>query len=142
MSQTIRVRACLAVIHDSRILLVPHYDTDEGPVQWSIPGGTVAYGESLARRPGGSSGRRRASRPVSPGCWTSAKRSAPRSPGIASPSPFRGTVTGSETRPEAGHRCGAKVPRWFSLAEIETVRYHPREAVRKALAILASRRTL
>jgi len=47
LSGEIRVRACLAVVQDGRVLLVPHYDTDVGPVQWVIPGGRMKYGERL-----------------------------------------------------------------------------------------------
>jgi len=43
----IRIRVGVAVVQDSRILLVPHYDTDAGPVQWCIPGGRLELGESL-----------------------------------------------------------------------------------------------
>ena len=38
---TIRLRVGVVVIEDGRILLVPHYDTDVGPVQWCIPGGRL-----------------------------------------------------------------------------------------------------
>jgi hypothetical protein len=33
MNDYIRVRVCLAVVDDGRLLLVPHYNTDAGPVQ-------------------------------------------------------------------------------------------------------------
>ena len=47
MNESIRVRACLAVVDNGRILLVPHYDTDQGEVQWTIPGGRVEFGEPI-----------------------------------------------------------------------------------------------
>jgi hypothetical protein len=28
-------------MRDGKILLVPHFDTDAGPVQWDIPGGGI-----------------------------------------------------------------------------------------------------
>lgn len=37
----------VAVVQDGRILLVPHYDTDAGPIQWCVPGGRLEPGESL-----------------------------------------------------------------------------------------------
>jgi hypothetical protein len=42
-----RVRAYIAVVGDGRILLVPHYDTDRGPVQRNLRGGRVRLGEPL-----------------------------------------------------------------------------------------------
>jgi 8-oxo-dGTP pyrophosphatase MutT (NUDIX family) len=45
--EEIRVRVALAVVKGSRVLLVPLYDTDAGPVQWCLPGGRLCFGESL-----------------------------------------------------------------------------------------------
>ncbi len=44
---SIRLRACVAVIENGKILLVPHFNTDVGPIQWHIPGGGVEFGETL-----------------------------------------------------------------------------------------------
>lgn len=44
---SIRLRACVAVIENGKILLVPHFNTDVGPIQWHIPGGGVEFGEML-----------------------------------------------------------------------------------------------
>jgi ADP-ribose pyrophosphatase YjhB (NUDIX family) len=43
------MRACLAAVRDGRILLVPHYDPEAGPVQWKVPGGSVRLGESVRK---------------------------------------------------------------------------------------------
>jgi ADP-ribose pyrophosphatase YjhB (NUDIX family) len=47
MSDSIRIRVCLAIVNDGKVLLVPHYNTDAGAVQWIVPGGRVEFGESL-----------------------------------------------------------------------------------------------
>ncbi len=48
MAETIRVRACLAVVEAGKLLLVPHYQTDAGvDVQWNLPGGKVEFCEGL-----------------------------------------------------------------------------------------------
>ena len=48
MSETIRVRACMAVVEAGTLLLVPHYQTDAGvDVQWNLPGGRVELLEAL-----------------------------------------------------------------------------------------------
>lgn len=41
------VRAALVVVENNHILLVPNYDTNEGPVLWVLPGGRVEFGERL-----------------------------------------------------------------------------------------------
>lgn len=41
---TICVRAGIAAFEGDKILLVPHYDTDAGPAQWTIPGGLLFAG--------------------------------------------------------------------------------------------------
>lgn len=52
---------------------------------------------------------------------------------------FSGHITGGVPAPEAGHRYGNEVPRWFSVAEIATVEYHPKSTVEKALGICEQR---
>ena len=46
---SIRLRSCVAVIEKDSILLVPHFNTDVGPIQWHIPGGGVEFGETLTQ---------------------------------------------------------------------------------------------
>ena len=46
MNKTIELRACVAAVHDNKILLVPHGDADGEPVLWRIPGGDLRSGES------------------------------------------------------------------------------------------------
>src|SRR5690606_7572582 len=47
MNGQIHVRACLIVVQQHKILLVPHFNTDVGPVQYNLPGGRVEFGEAL-----------------------------------------------------------------------------------------------
>lgn len=46
MTQAIRVRASIAVVHEGRILLTPHIRFDR-PILWHIPGGGVDFCEGL-----------------------------------------------------------------------------------------------
>jgi len=135
MDDIIRIRACLAVVQEGRILLVPHYDTDVGPVQWVIPGGRVEFGESLHgtalrefQEETGLQAQVVGLLDVSEVIW-------PEKPWHSITITFSGRVTGGELAPEAGHRYGQKTPRWFSMAEIGAVEYHPQSAVKKALGI-------
>jgi len=139
LSGEIRVRACLAVVQGGRILLAPHYDTDVGPVQWVIPGGRVGFGERLEesalREFQGETGLQ--AQVI--GLLDVSEVVLLEKPYHSITITFSGTITGGAPAPEAGHRYGQKTPRWFSVAEIGTVEYHPQRAVEKALGICEQR---
>ena len=133
--ETIRIRVGIAVVADGRILLVPHYDTDAGPVQWCVPGGRLAPGESLQE---------------------AAKREFVEETGLLVEScrlldvsevilpersyhsitiTFSGAVVGGQIRSEPGHQYGDKTPRWLSREELASSAYHPEGTIEKALAL-------
>ncbi len=126
----IRVRACLVVIQNSKILLVPHFDTDAGPIQYNLPGGGVEFGETL---------RESALREFEEETGYQATcgdlldlyehhRADWHSITIA----FWGTIIGGEARAEQT-QWGERLPRWFSAEELANVPYHPRPLIRKAM---------
>jgi len=134
-SDVIRIRACLAVLQDGRILLVPHYDTDAGPVQWVIPGGRVKYSERLEEAALREFQEETGLQARVVGLLDVSEVVLPERPWHSITITFSGHITGGAPAPEAGPRYGKKVPRWFSVAEIGTVEYHPKSAVQKALDI-------
>jgi ADP-ribose pyrophosphatase YjhB (NUDIX family) len=130
----IRLRASIAVVHEGRILLVPHYNTDAGPVQWVIPGGRVTFGERLE-----DAARREFREETGLDALITSLLDAsevilPERAWHSVTMVFSGTLAGGRLAPEPGHRFGEKVPRWFSWAELQGVPYHPRQGVEKALA--------
>jgi 8-oxo-dGTP diphosphatase len=131
----IRIRACLAVIHEGRILLVPHYDTDAGPVQWNLPGGKVEFGESIQQC---------AIRELEEETGITAKIVRllevneiiiPEKPWHSITISYLGEFTGGELKSEAGHPHGKKYPRWFTAEELHQVKYHPIPAINIAMGI-------
>jgi hypothetical protein len=46
---------------------------------------------------------------------------------------YTGGITGGELTPEVDHPYGEKKPRWFSVADLESIAYHPTQVVQKAL---------
>ena len=129
----IRIRVGVAAVQDGRILLVPHYDTDAGLVQWCVPGGRLEPGESMV-------GAARREFEEETGLRVERYRLLDVSEVILPESSyhsititFTGAVQKGQIRPEPGHRYGIKTPRWLSREELSSLAYHPESAVQKAL---------
>jgi|GEM_PF-1162498 len=134
MDDDIRVRACLAVVKNGRILLVPHYATDVGPVQWNLPGGRVRFEESLTetarrefREETGLEARVLRLLDVS-------EIILPERPWHSITVTFAGEVLGGKLTAEAGHLYGTKAPHWLAAEELREKAYHPRSAIEAALS--------
>ncbi len=139
MTDSIRVRVCLAVVDDGKLLLVPHYKTDAGPVQWVVPGGRVEFGEGLWEAAVREFYEGTGLHATVTGLLHISEVILPDRPYHSITISFSGVVGEGELKPEADHPYGAKVPRWFSAAEVRTVKYHPEKTVEKALGISAAR---
>lgn len=135
MSDVIRIRASLAVVQDNKILLVPHYDTDVGSLQWLIPGGRVRFGESLRQAALREFCEESSLQARITGLLDVSEVILPQKAWHSITVTFRGTIASGELASEAAHRYGHKMPRWFSAQELQAVHYHPKKAVEKALGI-------
>jgi 8-oxo-dGTP diphosphatase len=133
MRDSIRVRVGLAVVDDGRLLLVPHHGTDAGDVQWVVPGGKLNFGESLHDAAVREFFEETGLQAEVTGLLQVSEVILPERPYHSVTVSFSGIVAGGALRPEADHPYGEKVPRWFTVEEVATVKYHPEQAVEKAL---------
>ena len=133
MEEEIRIRACLAVVRDGQILLVPHYGTDAAPVQWTIPGCRGAFAEGLRAAALREFEEETSLQAEITGLLDVSEVILPERLWHSITVTFSGYVTGGTLAPEAGHRHGRKMPRWFSATTIGGVPIHPERTVRKAL---------
>jgi len=135
MCNTIRLRVCLAVVEKDRILLVPHYLTDSGAVQWLVPGGEIGFGESLKEAVIREFFEETGFRAEVIRLLNVSEVIRPKRGYHSITISFSGNVLGGRLQSEANHPYGEKVPRWFSAAELKAVKYHPEKTVEIALGI-------
>jgi len=136
----IRVRACVAVIQEGKILLVPHYHINGEETRWYIPGGGVEYCEAM---------RDAATREFleETGLHTHIDRLIDVSEGIEPETPYHGiTITflghivGGLLKAENNHfsaQYGDKTPRWFSHDEVQHNECRPLSGIQAAFALLS-----
>jgi len=129
----IRIRVGVAVVQGERILLVPHYDTDAGPVQWCIPGGRLEPGESLEEAAKREFEEETGLRVQDCHLLDLSEVILPERDYHSITITFCGTVEGGDLRSEPNHRHGDKTPRWLSREELQQLAYHPQSAVETAL---------
>jgi ADP-ribose pyrophosphatase YjhB (NUDIX family) len=132
---SIRIRSCLSVVVDDKLLLVPHYETDVGAVQWVVPGGKVEFGESLQEAAVREFHEETGLQAEITGLLHVSEVILPGKPYHSITLSFSGRVTGGKLSAEKDHLYGEKIPRWFSAMEIGGINYHPKEVVEKALGI-------
>jgi len=135
VSSMIRVRAAIVVTQDGKILLVPHYNTNEHPISWHLPGGGVEFGESVQAA---------AIREF----WEETGLHAHieslldineviqmEKPYHSLTTIFSGSIVGGTLTAESEHpyiRYGDKMPCWFSWEELQAVNYHPEKIIKTA----------
>ena len=129
----VRLRVALAVVQGDRILLLPHYDTDAGRVQWCIPGGRLGFGESLREAAEREFEEETGLRAQAGELLDVSEVVLPERPYHSITITFSGSVLDGETRPEPDHRYGEKMPRWFGARALRSLVYHPERTVEKAL---------
>lgn len=135
LDRVIRVRAALAVVRDGSILLVPHYNTDAGPVQWLVPGGRVDFGESVRDAASREFTEETGLRATVGALLDVSEVLLPDRPWHSLTVTYSGTIVGGRLAAEPEHGHGEKIPRWLSSEDLIEVPYHPKRAVELALGL-------
>ena len=139
MSETIRVRACMAVVEAGTLLLVPHYQTDAGvDVQWNLPGGRVEFCEGVEAAALREFYEETGMDAEIVQLLATSEVLLPERPYHSITIAFLGRLTGGRLQAEADHGYGVKVPRWFTAEELQQVAYHPPSIVEKSLGFSAA----
>jgi 8-oxo-dGTP diphosphatase len=122
----VRVRTSVVIIENDKILLVPQYYSDE-PTKWVLPGGRVEFGETLkdaaVRETYEETGllieclERLEVYEVIELDWHSVAVI------------FSGRIIGGAIKAEVHPTYGKKEPQWFTLDELQSIRYHPQSVI-------------
>ncbi|MEM7033142.1 MAG: NUDIX hydrolase [Chloroflexota bacterium] len=131
--QSIRLRVCVVVRQDDQILLVPHYRTDAGPIQWTIPGGAVEFGERLRDAAKREFEEETGLLVEIEDLFDISEVIPPDRPWHSVTICFAAKIVGGHIRPEPNHPYGDKTPRWLSAKDLADQPYHPPKVIEKAL---------
>jgi 8-oxo-dGTP pyrophosphatase MutT (NUDIX family) len=130
---TFRLRACLAVVQNGKILLTPHYRTEPEDIEWCIPGGGIHFDELLP-----AAARREFQEETGFLAEITALLDVtevllPEKNYHSVTVTFQGIIIGGTLTTERHPRYGDKTPCWFSAEELQEQACHPHDTIFKAL---------
>ena len=135
MKEEIRLRACLAVVRDGGILLVPRYDFDGSAAQWNIPGGGMEFGEGLEQAAMREFEDQTGLEARINGGLTVSEVIVPEWSSHVVTVTFLGGVTSAVHVDESENGQDGKTPKWFSVEDLQDIEYYPKTAVDMALSL-------
>ena len=135
MKEGIRLRACLAVVRNGGILLVPRYEFDQGAAQWHIPGGGMEFGEGLEQAAMREFEDQTGLEARINGVLTVSEVIVPEWSSHIVTVTFLGGVTSAVHVDESEKGQDNKTPQWFSVEDLQDIEYYPKTAVDMALSL-------
>ena len=133
MNEAIAIRACVAAVHDNKILLVPHDGADGGPVLWRIPGRDLRAGESQEDAASRGFADETGLQVRIDELLDSADAIVPEGPSGLVTVTYLGSVIGGELRSGAEQESHQNGPRWFSSNDVTTIDTQSIAVVEQAL---------
>ena len=130
----IRIRACIAIVRDGKILLTPHF-LESGVVDWHMPGGRIEFGETS---------RQAAERELEEETGYIGKAGEVIAVhDVIDPSrdyhgiaiTFSGEITGGELRGEDHPVYGYKEAKWLSPDDLQQIKYDKPDVINQLLNI-------
>lgn len=131
----IRVRACVAVIQEGKILLVPHYHINGEATRWYIPGGRIEFCETLHDAAAREFLEETGLHVLIDRLLDVSESIEPKTPYHGITITFLGHIVSGTLKAESEHfsaQYGDKTPRWFSQDEIQDIECRPLSGIKAA----------
>ena len=122
MNSTIRIRACVVVIRDNRVLLFPHIV--RGELIWYLPGGGVDFSESLRQTAERECYEETGIRVQCHDLIDVVETIEPEVPYHGISHVFMGGYLGGEIISEKHPVYGEKTAQWFSIAQLRAIDFN------------------
>lgn len=130
----IRIRASLAIIQDSKILMTPHY-RDDVPVMWHIPGGGVEFGETTRQAAERELLEETGYIGVAGELIDLDELIQPEKPYQRVGLTFLGTIIGGDIRAEHHPVYGVKMPQWLTAEDLSHRLYTNKPLIDRLMGI-------
>lgn len=130
MNKKIRIRTGIAIIHQQKLLMVPHF-SENRPTRWYLPGGKIEFGERIEEA---------VLRELKEETGISAsivdfidinERIEPHYHSISLC--FLGQYLGGKIKAEVHPKYGQKEPKWFAPEELKEIIYRPKNVIDQLL---------
>lgn len=130
---SIRLRACVLLVQQNHVLLMPQIDLKSRDVTWVIPGGAVEFCESVQDAAIREFAEETGLQVRCTGLFDVTEVLQPEKPYHSVTITWMGEYLSGEIKAEHHPIYGQKTARWFPFHELPEIRYHPLQTIDKLL---------